>query len=126
MKKLIVTLMIMSIIFSFHVSAKKPTTNVAIVKQYVANYNQQNLPVMLNQMAKNIKWMTIDADNIHVETSNKAQLKETMTRYFLAKTPSQSSLIHLISNGDFVSTLEKASWQSKGQQNHNAVWLFMK
>ena len=89
--------------------------NIKVIEQYILDYNAGNLSKMLDQMASNIQWMSIDSNKIITETKNKQQLAQALKPYFKGGNSTQSSLIHVFENGNFVSTLEKASWQSNGQ-----------
>ena len=89
--------------------------NIKVIEQYILDYNAGNLSKMLDQMASDIQWMSIDSNKIITETKNKQQLAQALKPYFKGGNSTQSSLIHVFENGNFVSTLEKASWQSNGQ-----------
>jgi len=89
--------------------------NIKVIEQYILDYNAGNLSKMLDQMASNIQWMSIDSNKIITETKNKQQLAQALKPYFKGGNSTQSSLMHVFENGNFVSTLEKASWQSNGQ-----------
>lgn len=89
--------------------------NIKVIEQYILDYNAGNLSKMLDQMASDIQWMSIDSNKIITETKNKQQLAQALKPYFKGGNSTQSSLMHVFENGNFVSTLEKASWQSNGQ-----------
>ena len=89
--------------------------NIKVIEQYILDYNAGNLSKMLDQMASNIQWMSIDSNKIITETKNKQQLAQALKPYLAGGNSTQSSLMHVFENGNFVSTLEKASWQSNGQ-----------
>ena len=89
--------------------------NIDILTQYIDDYNQGRLDAMLTVMTADIQWMSINSNKITTETKNKQQLAQALEPYFKGGNSSQSSLMHAFENGNFVSTLEKASWQSNGQ-----------
>ena len=89
--------------------------NIDLLTQYIDDYNQGRLDAMLTVMSTDIQWMSINSNKITTETKNKQQLAQALEPYFKGGNSTQSSLIHVFENGNFVSTLEKASWQSNGQ-----------
>lgn len=119
--KLLTTLLVLLLSISFHITASdkegagQEIKNIDILTQYIDDYNQGRLDAMLKVMTADIQWMSIDSNKITTETKNKQQLAQALKPYLKGGNSTQSSLMHAFENGNFVSTLEKASWQSNGQ-----------
>lgn len=133
--KLLTTLLVLLLSITFPVVASdkegagQGIKNIDILTQYIDDYNQGRLDAMLNVMTADIQWMSIDSNKITVETKNKQQLEQALKPYFKGDNSTQSSLMHVFENGKFVSTLEKASWQSNGQMKSQcsiAIYEFNK
>jgi len=90
--------------------------NSMVVKSFINAYNQQNVSLMTSKMTDDIKWMSISDDTIIIETNSKATLSHAMTSYFASGVNTKSTLENLFSHGDYVSTVERATWVSDGQQ----------
>ncbi|WP_435274852.1 hypothetical protein ACMAZF_16585 [Psychrobium sp. nBUS_13] len=119
--KLLTTLLVLLLSIAFHAVASdekgagQGINNIDILTQYIDDYNQGRLDAMLTVMTADIQWMNIDSNKITTETKNKQQLAQALKPYLKGGNSTQSSLMHAFENGNFVSTLEKASWQSNGQ-----------
>lgn len=87
---------------------------VSKVKQYIAFYNAADIEGMQHMMADNIRWMSVANDKVSVETENKQQLTQAMSQYFQSA-GTQSEMLQSHTVGNFVSGIEKASWQSDGK-----------
>ena len=119
--KLLTASFVLLVSIAFHAvasdekGADKGIKNIDILTQYIDDYNQGRLDAMLTVMTADTQWMSIDSNKITTETKNKQQLAQALKPYFKGGNSTQSSLMHAFENGNFVSTLEKASWQSNGQ-----------
>jgi len=102
--------------FSHATWAKSERSNLQTVERFVNAYNQQSLALMTSIMAQDIKWMSISDHQMTVETNNKVQLTKAMADYFGSGAATTSSLTQVIRNGDFVSTVERATWFKGGQE----------
>lgn len=95
----------------FAAMGKSGASLVRKVKQYIAAYNAADIEGMQILMADNIRWMSVSDDNVAVETENKQQLTQAMSQYFQSA-GTQSEMLQSHTVGNFVSGIEKASWQS--------------
>ena len=95
---------------------KQPEVNiVSLVEDYVAAYNQKDLTAMMLFASESIRWMSVSDGKIVTEAADKKSLEIAMKDYFSGSGSTQSTLVDTIVNGSFVSAIEKASWQSKGE-----------
>lgn len=84
------------------------------VEQFVAAYNQRNVDTMLNLVNEDMHWMSITGTNISVETASRSDLRAAMTGYFESMPDATSHIRSVSASGDFVYTLEEASWTVNG------------
>jgi len=90
--------------------------NADTVERFIAAFNQHNVDVMLELSAVDMRWMSVSGEQISIETSTHAELREAMGSYF-ESTPSARAEVRSISeSGSFVSTLEEAFWSSGGAE----------
>jgi len=90
--------------------------NADTVERFIAAFNQHNVDVMLELSAVDMRWMSVSGEQISIETSTHAELREAMRSYF-GSTPSARAEVRSISEiGSFVSTLEEAFWSSGGAE----------
>ena len=97
------------------------------VKRFVDAFNERNLNQMLELVAVDMKWMSVSGENISTETNNHSELKQAMLSYFESTPSAKSKILSLHLSGDFVYSLEKASWQSKGLEKNQcsmAIYQF--
>ena len=84
------------------------------VERFIQAFNRHDVDAMLELSAVDLRWMSISGQEISIETSTHAELREAMSDYF-ASTPSARSKVRSISeSGSFVYTLEEAFWSSGG------------
>lgn len=86
----------------------------AIVEQFVKGFNEKNLTMMLEHAAPNIRWMSLQDNQLTMETDSKTRLQAAMQGYFQSMPSAQSDIVEIFSNKNFVSTVEKANWVSDG------------
>lgn len=98
--------------------------NAQIVRNFVAAFNQQDVPAMLMLTTHDVRWMSVDGDSVSVETGNSAELREAMQQYFADRPSSHSVLLDLSASGDFVTTLEQAGSIDQRGQCATAVYEF--
>ncbi len=85
------------------------------VRAFVDAYNQKDLDKMISLTHTKIRWMSVQGENISIETQDQTELKSAMKAYFSKDRKTHSSLSHFSTNGLFVSVLEKASRMIKNK-----------
>ena len=91
---------------------------VSLVERFIEAYNQQDVEQMVALSSDEIHWMMLLNDELIVEASSSAELREAMEVYFDYLTTARSELLSISGSGDFVYTLEKAYWQEGGESRH--------
>jgi hypothetical protein len=86
-----------------------------IVREFVAAYNAHDVTRMLASCAPDVRWMSVSADKLTVETRGAEKLAEAMRQYFRSLPSSRSELRSVIVSGNFVMASERALWESAGQ-----------
>lgn len=85
-----------------------------LVERFVQAFNQHNVDAMLELSTEDLHWMSVTGPKITIETSNQAELQESMVSYF-ESTPSVRSEVHSVTeSGPFVFTVEEAFWLHNG------------
>lgn len=85
------------------------------VRDFVAAYNAHDVTRMLTFCASDVRWMIVSADKLSVETSGAEKLAESMRNYFKSLPSTRSELRSVTVSGNFVTAIEQAIWESKGQ-----------
>lgn len=112
MKRMIATLSL--IVFFLPLSAAENGLE-QIVRDYVDAYNRHDIDAMLELLNDRFRWMSVVENNVIVEAEGKAALVKSMQGYFSSIPSVRSSLMSLEVRGDFVSVIEKAMWEAKGE-----------
>lgn len=81
-----------------------------IVENYIEAFNLHDLDAMMDMVADNVQWLTIEGDEIIKEANSKEELRATMTKYFEDCVGCRSSLKHIYATGQRVMALEVASF----------------
>lgn len=103
----------MLLIFTLFLSqAALSASNTEIVKQFVEASNQKDIDAMLSLAVIDMRWMSVTGNEISVETSSHAALRESMAGYFKAVPTAHSKIRKISSSGPFVHTVEEAFWRS--------------
>ncbi len=105
--------LLLSSVSSCGVAPTADATNLSdSVSAYVAAYNAHDVDGMLAMVTDDVRWSIVDAATVTVMTEGKNALASAMHEYF-ADSPSTRSRIHGTQvNGNFVSVIEEALWQS--------------
>lgn len=88
-------------------------SNKMIVKKFVNAFNSKDVDSMLGFASDDMQWMSIAADNISIETSNREALKRAMQGYFQSMPSARSEIRQTNESGSFVYSLEEAFWTVK-------------
>jgi len=95
------------------IACTKSNRSIQIVEGYLHAYNQHDIEAMLEYLSDDVKWMSINADQLITETSNQEELRIVLLDYFEKVPTSRSELQQVTLNGHFVNAVEKATWKSK-------------
>jgi hypothetical protein len=107
-------------VYQKHQASEKTTeleSNVKIVKEYLALFNQKAKQLMLSKVTADIRWWNFYENQMNLETEGKVALGEALDSYF-ASTSARSVLQGITAQGDFVSATEKVFWENKGKVQH--------
>lgn len=96
-------------------AAAAPDGPEALVREFVAAYNAHDVDRMLASCAQDVRWMSVSADKLTVETSGTEKLAEAMRTYFRDLPSTRSELRSVLVSGNFVMASEQAMWESGGQ-----------
>lgn len=113
--RLFLTIAAMLLVAQIHCHASERTS---VVERFIEAYNQQDVEQMVKLSSDEIHWMMLLNDELSVEASSSAELREAMEVYFDYLTTARSELLSISGSGDFVYTLEKAYWQEGGESRH--------
>jgi uncharacterized protein (TIGR02246 family) len=83
-----------------------------IVRDYVAAFNARDTESLLEMVTEDVQWLSVDGDQIKVETNDREELRRSITGYFKGCASCQSRLVHIFSTGSRVSALEAASMET--------------
>lgn len=86
-----------------------------IVERYMAAYNDHDVEAMLELVHPDIQWLSVDGDQVSVETDGAEALAEAMRGYFETVPSTRSSIEMMIVSGNRVSVRERAHWKSSGK-----------
>ena len=87
-----------------------------LVKTFVGAFSKHDLPAFLALTHAEIEWLTIDGASVLVETRGQEALSTSMGKYFQSCPTCRSTVEVSSVNGNFVSAVETAHWESKGQK----------
>ena len=109
----------------FPVAAASPDhSSIAVVRKFVEAFNRQDVSAMLAMSTHDVRWMSVDGDDVSVETRGASELREAMQQYFENRSSILSRLLDINANGPFVTTLEQAGSQDHAGQCSTAVYEF--
>ncbi|MFT5140319.1 MAG: hypothetical protein ACI9H8_000469 [Lysobacterales bacterium] len=94
------------------------------VKRFVDAFNEQDVSAMLVLTTHDVRWMSVNGDQVSVETSSSTELRQAMLDYFQSRPSSLSLLLDTQVDGPFVTTLEQAGTTSRRGQCATAVYEF--
>lgn len=98
---------------------------VQVVKDFVAAFNSHDSGAMANLVTEDVQWLSVDGDEVSVETEGKGALVSAMDDYFSACATCQSRVVSIIASGTRVSAVEEASWTGEsGPRSQRAVSVY--
>lgn len=108
-------LVVGALLLGMNVSAtERPTVSrEQTVRAFIAAFNAHDTAQMATFVTDDVQWLSIDGNQVSLETAGKDALIKAMDDYFRSCPTCQSELGGLVSSRDRVSALEVASWQGK-------------
>jgi len=100
------------------VAADEPKAK--LVKSFVDIFSQHDLTGLLALTHAEVEWLTIDGSSVLVETRGQEALAASLRKYFEGCPTCRSTVDVSSVNGNFVSAIETAHWQSKGKERAQA------
>lgn len=91
-------------------------TSTQIVEDFIAAYNSHNVEQMMQYTTKNVRWMHVTGTKVEVETSTQQEFAAAMADYFDTLTDANATILKIIDSGNYVSTVEKVTWNNDGEQ----------
>jgi len=78
---------------------------------------------MLELVHDEVRYMFIDADQVHVETANKQTLADYLPGYFSQAPATRSSILYSQSHGYHITQVEQAFWTDQhGESRSQCSW----
>lgn len=87
------------------------------VSMFIQGFNEQKIELMLAQTTEDVTWFNVSITKVDLQASGHSELGAAMTDYFQTLPGAKASILGSLSSGNYVSTLEKVSWQQDGEQN---------
>ena len=109
-----ITKLIALVVLCCPVSVLAERPSIRVVHSFIAAYNEHDIETMLTFVTEDIRWMSVEEENISVEASGKEALGIAMTAYFEGLPSARSEVLFVHGLGDYVSVTEKAVWISDG------------
>ena len=96
-----------------------------VVRQHAAAFSARDMGALLDGVAPDIEWYSIDGGDVTLELTGRAALRDAMFTYF-AETPTfRSEIEGAVVSGAFVSVRERATWQTpSGPRTQTAIGVF--
>ncbi len=113
-RKYCIAKLVALVILSCPVSVLAERSSIRVVHAFIAAYNEHDIERMLTFVTENIRWMSVEKENISVETSGKEALGIAMSAYFEGLPSARSKILFVHGLGEYVSVTEKAVWISDG------------
>ena len=106
-------LTVSSIESAFRQAAEAEITAASLVRLYVAAYNARNVDLMLTRVSDDIRWMSVDSDDLVTEAQGKRELGAVMNSYFENLPSARSKIREIHTIGSYVSVIEEAQWTAE-------------
>jgi len=98
-----------------------------LVQQFIDAFNAQDSAAMGRLVTEDVRWLSIEGENVAVETDSRQALLTGMDAYFHSCPSCRSSLSGMAATTDRVSAVETAQWRSANglkQQRSISVYEF--
>ena len=86
-----------------------------VVRAYMEAYNAQDVDAMLSLVHDDLTWFAVEGSDVRTEIEGTHYLELGMTAFFSAMPEGRSEIRALTSSGAFVSVVEEAFWQTRGE-----------
>jgi hypothetical protein len=97
-----------------------------VVHAFVAAFNAHDPDAMIALASEDIQWLFVNGDKVMVEAAGKEALLKSMTGYFKSIPSAKSKVEKLMSAGNYVTVLERASWETKdGTRSQAALAVYL-
>lgn len=103
-----------SLLLSSTTGVSADSTNSDVLDVYIEAYNSHNIDGMLDNMSAGVRWMNIDGDELFIAATGKEEFRNVMQGYFEHFPTAKATITQSQSVGDFITTVEKASWVWEG------------
>lgn len=114
MRRLILVAALALIVISTALSGTEPVRSPKdSVIEFVAAFTRHDLPALLAFTHADIEWLTISESTVLIETRGQEALGASLRSYFDSCPTCQATVEVSSVNGNFVSAVETATWQSK-------------
>jgi hypothetical protein len=114
MKRRLLTALLLSVVGLLGSLASEPSPASRVIDQFYAALNAHDVERMLALTTAEISWLSIDGNQVSVDTDGQAALREFMTGYFQSLPTVRSTIVSRIENGSWVSLVEEAQWERQG------------
>ncbi|WP_394130680.1 nuclear transport factor 2 family protein [Shewanella maritima] len=85
---------------------------VDLVHTLIHAFNGEDLPLIEQLVADEVKWFNVSVAKMDIQTEGKAALMQSMRAYFDSKYATKSTILDYLSSANFVSTVEKVTYNS--------------
>lgn len=91
--------------------------------QFVAAYNRQDTGAMLELVHDDVRYMFLDANQLHTETAGKQALAKYLADYFKQAPATRSSILYSQQHGYHITQVEQAFWTDQhGESRSQCSW----
>ncbi|WP_372872364.1 nuclear transport factor 2 family protein [Shewanella sp.] len=89
----------------------------AVVREFLAAFNQQNVAQMLAQTNKAVYWNHIKGQKVDTKAETQAEFGAALQDYFESLPGAHADILSMTVSGSYVSILEQVSWTVDGEVN---------
>ncbi len=95
--------------------APKPPANEVpdAVAGLFESFNQHNPQAMMAFVTEDVEWLSVDGQEVGVETTGRAELESAMQDYFDGIPDVQTTIEAIITAGDYLAIRERSSWPTE-------------
>lgn len=111
-----------------HGSTQPPASSpeIDLVRKQLAAFNRHSPDEVVACYAENIKWLSIDGDQVSTEGDGRESIRSWLAGYFKSLPSVQSELLEINQTGPHVVFRERASWTAKdgSPRSQTAIGIF--
>ncbi|AZQ13062.1 nuclear transport factor 2 family protein [Shewanella khirikhana] len=89
----------------------------AVVRDFLAAFNQQNIPQMLSNTHQAVYWNHIKGQKVDTKAETQAEFGAALQDYFESLPGAHAEILSMTASGSYVSILEQVSWTVDGEIN---------